>query len=67
MGAVIDDTRVFFRGYGALIEELPHVEPIYADLAIAFRWQPSEIDRLTFDELLRFHHLAIERCPQESN
>ncbi|MGF1909144.1 hypothetical protein L4C38_06875 [Vibrio kasasachensis] len=25
------------------------------------------MDRLTFDELLRFHHLAIERCPQESN
>ncbi|HAS63033.1 MAG TPA: GpE family phage tail protein [Vibrio sp.] len=34
---------------------------------MAFRWQPSEIDRLTFDELLRFHHLALERCPQESN
>ncbi|WP_156785349.1 GpE family phage tail protein [Vibrio scophthalmi] len=34
---------------------------------MAFRWQPSEIDQLTFDELLRFHHLAIERCHQESN
>ncbi|WP_278044356.1 GpE family phage tail protein [Vibrio mediterranei] len=33
---------------------------------MVFRWQPSEIDRLTFDELLRFHELAIERNQQDT-
>ncbi|ASI93613.1 GpE family phage tail protein [Vibrio rotiferianus] len=33
---------------------------------MAFRWQPSEIDKLTFDELLHFRELAIERYQQES-
>jgi len=34
---------------------------LYADLAFVFHWSPSEIDALTFDELLRFRELAVER------
>ncbi|WP_295899300.1 GpE family phage tail protein [uncultured Vibrio sp.] len=30
-------------------------------MAVVFHWQPSEIDKLTFDELLHFRELAIER------
>ncbi|PJC85348.1 GpE family phage tail protein [Vibrio sp. HA2012] len=50
------------------MEEVQHVEPLYADLAVVFHWQPSEIDKLTFDELLYFRKLAAERnTPEESS
>ncbi|WP_342665399.1 GpE family phage tail protein [Psychromonas aquimarina] len=47
----------FFRAY-----RLPErIESIYADLAIIFHWQPSEIDKLTLDELLLFRDEADKR------
>jgi hypothetical protein len=38
-----------------------HVRRIAGDLAIVFHWQPSEIGRLTIEELLDYHGQAVER------
>lgn len=34
---------------------------IYADLATVFRWQPSELERLSWSDLARYHTLAKDR------
>ncbi|WP_429744461.1 GpE family phage tail protein [Vibrio clamense] len=67
MGSIACYGGLFFRQYGSVIQSIKRVEPLYADLAIVFHWQPSEIDQLTFDELLNFRALAIERHQQEES
>ncbi|MFA0114232.1 GpE family phage tail protein [Vibrio sp. 10N.261.46.E11] len=66
MGTTAHDASLFFCEYGSVIEQIKRVEPLYADIAAMFHWQPSEIDKLTLDELLHFRELAIERTQQES-
>ncbi|WP_299141303.1 GpE family phage tail protein [uncultured Vibrio sp.] len=63
MGTHFGRDSVFFRQYGAVIE---CVEPYYADLAVAFHWPPSEIDALSYDDLLMFRELAKQRVQSES-
>ncbi|WP_331710940.1 GpE family phage tail protein [Vibrio sp. HI00D65] len=63
MGANFDDYRLFFRQYGTVIE---HVEDYYADIAAVFHWQPSEIDRLSYADLLLFREKARQRTEEES-
>lgn len=33
----------------------------WADLATVFHWAPSELERLDWQDLARFHALAMER------
>ncbi|WP_353734499.1 GpE family phage tail protein [Vibrio sp.] len=64
MGANPDDYRLFFRQYGIVIEQ---VEDYYADIAAVFHWQPSEIDRLSYEDLLLFREKARQRTEQEES
>jgi hypothetical protein len=43
------------------------VETYYADLAMVFHWPPSEIDRLSLDDLLLFREEARIRHQPESD
>ncbi|WP_081305891.1 GpE family phage tail protein [Aliivibrio fischeri] len=45
---------------------MERVETYYADLAIVFHWQPSEIDKLSLDDLLLFREEARVRTEKES-
>ncbi|WP_375754171.1 GpE family phage tail protein [Vibrio sp. HN007] len=36
-------------------------------MATVFHWQPSEIDKLSYDDLLLFRELARERNEQEES
>ncbi|MEZ9532654.1 GpE family phage tail protein [Vibrio lentus] len=66
MGSFAHDTCLFFRRDGIVIDR---VEDYYADIALVFHWPPSEIDKLSYDDLLLFRELARERheqTPQES-
>ncbi|MGR5363586.1 GpE family phage tail protein [Vibrio mediterranei] len=64
MGTNSDNNRLFFRGCGTLIE---NVEDYYADLGAVFHWQPSEIDKLSYEELLAFREKARQRTEQEES
>ncbi|WP_276469588.1 GpE family phage tail protein [Vibrio lentus] len=48
---------------------IERVEDYYADIALVFHWPPSEIDKLSYDDLLLFRELARQRheqTPKES-
>nr|WP_240458136.1 GpE family phage tail protein [Vibrio neptunius] len=61
MGAHPDDYRLFFRQCGTVID---HVEDYYADLAAVFHWPPSEIDQLSYEDLLLFRDKARQRTEE---
>ncbi|MGY3687547.1 GpE family phage tail protein [Vibrio coralliilyticus] len=40
---------------------MEHVEDYYADIAVVLGWQPSELDRLSYEDLLLFREKARVR------
>ncbi|WP_017041877.1 GpE family phage tail protein [Vibrio genomosp. F10] len=43
------------------------MEDYYADLAMVFHWPPSEIDQLSYEDLLLFREKARQRTEQEES
>ncbi len=37
------------------------VRRLIGDIGVVFHWQPSEIGKMTIDELLDYHRQAVER------
>ncbi|WP_216607178.1 GpE family phage tail protein [Vibrio tubiashii] len=64
MGADSHHHRLFFRRCGTVID---HVEDYYADLAAVFHWQPSEIDQLSYEDLILFRDKARQRTEQQES
>ncbi|WP_019275985.1 GpE family phage tail protein [Vibrio coralliilyticus] len=46
---------------------IENVEDYYADLGAVFHWQPSEIDKLSYEDLLMFREKARQRTEQEES
>ncbi|PQJ64765.1 hypothetical protein BTO10_03920 [Vibrio chagasii] len=46
---------------------MEHVEDYYADITSVFHWPPSEIDKLSYNDLLLFREKARQRTETEES